>query len=209
MLRPGATGMRMSGTRSPRISKKLSSRPSRSYSRDGSQRSSWTVSSTRFDERVEAIPNRSLTLITPRPRSSMWWRVSSGHVPIRIDSCRRRTSTVSSATRRWPRTIRSSAHSLLPMPLSPEISTPRPSTSISTAWRMMRSASESSSIDASFAIAVGVDVAVLSSGTRARSASITSSTGGENPPVISTQGKSSVSASRSADTRAITSRLSR
>ena len=37
----------------------------------GSQRSSCTTSSTRFDERVDATPNRSLTLMTPRPRSSM------------------------------------------------------------------------------------------------------------------------------------------
>ena len=43
----------------------------RSYSRVGSQRSSWTTSSTRFDDRVDAIPNSSLMLITPRPRSSM------------------------------------------------------------------------------------------------------------------------------------------
>ena len=105
----------------------------------------------------------------------MWWRVSSGQVPIRIVSCRRRTSTVSSATSRWPRTIRSSAHSLLPMPLSPAISTPRPRMSISTACIIVRSASESSSIDDSLAIAVGVATAVFSSGSRARSASTSSS----------------------------------
>ena len=35
MLRPGATGMRISGTLSPRISKNSSSSPSRSYSRAG------------------------------------------------------------------------------------------------------------------------------------------------------------------------------
>ena len=92
---------------------------------------------------------------------------------MRIVSWRRRISTVSSATSRWPRTIRSSAHSLLPMPLSPTISTPRPSMSISTAWIIVRSASESSSIDVSFAMAVGVATGVLSSGRRARSASTT------------------------------------
>src|SRR5262245_18020455 len=130
-------------------------------------------------------------------------------MPMRIVSWRRRTSTVSSATSRCPRTIRSSAHSLLPMPLSPAMSTPRPSTSISTACRMVRSASESSRIDDSFAIAVGVATAVLSSGSRARSASRTSSTGGAKPPVMRTQGKSSVSASRIAEMRAAASRLSR
>ena len=37
--------------------------PRRSYSRETSHRSSWTTSSTRLDDRVEAMPNRSLTLI--------------------------------------------------------------------------------------------------------------------------------------------------
>jgi hypothetical protein len=63
--------MRIKGTRRPNISFDSSSSPSRSYSRPGSHRSSCTTSSTRLDERVEAIPNKSFTLITPRPRSSM------------------------------------------------------------------------------------------------------------------------------------------
>ena len=117
---------------------------------------------------------------------------------MRIVSWRRRTSTVSSATRRWPRTIRSSAHSLLPMPLSPAISTPRPRTSISTACSIVRSASESSSIDDSLAIAVGVDDRrSCSSGSRARADSARSSAGGAKPPVIRTHGKSTVSERRS------------
>src|SRR5262245_5606335 len=86
-----------------------------------------------LEDRVDAMPNSSFTLITPSPGSSLWWRVRSGHVPMRIVSDRRRTSTVSSATSRWPRTIRSSAHSLFPMPLSPVTRIPRPSTSSSTA----------------------------------------------------------------------------
>ena len=53
-------------------------------------------------------------------------------------------STTSSATRRWPRSIRSSAHSDLPMPLSPRISTPSPKTSSSTECRCSRVASRSS-----------------------------------------------------------------
>ena len=120
---------------------------------------------------------------------------------MRIVSARRRTSTVSSATSRWPRTIRSSAHSLLPMPLSPAISTPRPRTSISTAWRIVRSASESSRIDVSLAMAVGVDDGRPQQRQRARSASTTSSAGGVKPPVMRTHGKSSVSARRIASTR--------
>ena len=63
-MRPGATGMRISGTRRPRSSKNASSSPRRSYSRCGSQRSSCTTSSTRFDVRVEATPNRSRRLIS-------------------------------------------------------------------------------------------------------------------------------------------------
>ena len=50
-----------------------------------SHRSSWTTSSTRFDERVDATPNRSWTLMRPSPRISMWWRVSSGQVPMTND----------------------------------------------------------------------------------------------------------------------------
>ena len=49
----------------------------------------------------------------------------------------------SSATSRWPRTTRSSAVSLLPMPLLPTISTPMPSTSISTPWSSVDGASRS------------------------------------------------------------------
>ena len=76
----------------------------------------------------------------------MWCRVSSGQVPIRIVSARRRTSTASSATRRWPRTMRSSAHSLLPMPLSPTMSTPRPRMSSSTPCSSSRATKLSSSM---------------------------------------------------------------
>ena len=71
------------------------------------------------------------------------------------------------------------------------------------------SASQSSRIEVSFAIAVGVATGVLSSGRFARSASMTTSAGGVKPPVMSTQGKSSVSARRNESTRAGVSRLSR
>src|SRR6185503_13645841 len=70
-FRPGATGMRIRGILTVNNSKTFSSRPSRSYSRSGSQRSNLTTSSTRFDVRVDATPNRSRMLITPRPRTSM------------------------------------------------------------------------------------------------------------------------------------------
>ena len=54
----------------------------------------------------------------------------------------------------------SSAHSLLPMPLSPRISTPRPSRSTSTPWTVARSARWNSRRAVSLAIAVPVDVGV-------------------------------------------------
>ena len=167
--------MRISGTFRPISSYDASSSPSRSYSRPSSQRSSCTTSSIRFEVRVDATPNRSRMLIRPRPRTSMWWRVSSGHAPITIDSDRRRTSTVSSATRRWPRTTRSSAHSLLPMPLSPTISTPRPRMSISTPWMISRCARRSSSTAVSLPIAAAVGTGVRRIGTLARSPSATTS----------------------------------
>ena len=97
-------------------------------------------------------------------------RAVSGAGPSRNDSARRRTSTTSSATSRWPRAIRSSAHSLLPMPLSPRISTPRPSRSTSVPWTVVRSARWNSSRAVIFAMAVPVDVGVTSSGTPAASA---------------------------------------
>ena len=75
--------------------------------------------------------------------------------------------------------------------------------SISTACIIVRSASESSSIDDSFAIAVGVTTCVLSSGTpRALGLERRASAAASKPPVISTHGKSSVSARRSDRVRA-------
>jgi len=66
-----ATGILISGTFSPNNSYDASSSPSRSYSRAVSQRSSCTTSSIRFDVRVDATPNKSRMLISPRPRTSM------------------------------------------------------------------------------------------------------------------------------------------
>ena len=108
-------------------------------------------------------------------------RVASGPVPSTNDSARRRSSTTSSATSRWPRPTSSSAHSLLPMPLSPTISTPRPSRSMSTPWTSMRSASSPRAARSACAIAVPVGVDVPSSGTPARSHASTSSASGREP----------------------------
>ena len=54
-------------------------------------------------------------------------------------------TTMSPATKRWPRVTRSSATSLLPMPLRPVMSTPRPPTSTKSACRVVVAARRSSS----------------------------------------------------------------
>jgi hypothetical protein len=95
------------------------------------------------------------------------------------------------------------------MPLSPVIRMPRPRTSSSTAWMIVRSARLSSRSELSLAMAVGVATGVFKRGTRACSASTTSSPGGVKPPVIRTHGKSWVSASRRLVVRVRESRLSR
>ena len=74
---------------------------------------------------------------------------------------------------------------------------------------IVRSASESSSIDVSFAIAVGVGDRRPQQRQPARSASTASSGGGVKPPVISTHGKSSVKRQPQRASRAVGSRLSR
>ena len=80
---------------------------------------------------------------------------------------------------------------------------------MSTACMIACSANQSSRIEVSLAMAVGVPIEVLRSGSAARSASIATSEGGVNPPVMSTHGKSSVIASLSELVRADVSRLSR
>ena len=104
-------------------------------------------------------------LISPSPRISMWCRVNSGQLPRTNDSARQRSSTASSATRRCPRTTRSRAHSLLPIPLSPTTSTPRPRMSIRTPWTVVRGARKLSSTAPSRDIVSGVAPGVRSSGT--------------------------------------------
>ena len=56
MLRPGATGIRTSGTSTPRMRKVSSRSPRRSYSLPASQRSSWMTSSTFLESRIEETP---------------------------------------------------------------------------------------------------------------------------------------------------------
>ena len=88
------------------------------------------------------MPKMSLISTMPMPRSSMKSRTISGDSPRSLCPTRA-MSTTSSATSRWPRLISSSAHSLLPTPLSPVISTPTPNTSTSTPCCVTRGASTS------------------------------------------------------------------
>ena len=77
------------------------------------------------------------------------WCASSGFspVPIRNVSEMFFSFTVSSLMSRCPRSISSSAVSLLPTPLSPVISTPMPYTSTSTPWIVIVAAKTSSSCE--------------------------------------------------------------
>ena len=102
-------------------------------SRPASHRSNFTISSIRFDARVAETPNRSVTLIKPRPRISMWVarqaRTGADQLGLRAAApppCRRRRDDARARPDRG-------AHSLLPMPLSPRIRTPRPRMSIEDA----------------------------------------------------------------------------
>ena len=102
-------------------------------------------------------------------------------------SAMRRISTTSSATSRWPRSIRSSAHSDFPIPLSPTMRTPRPKTSMRTECRCSRSASRSSR-KAERPLMKGVESsAVRRMGTARASASASSSAGGARPLVTTKQ----------------------
>ena len=88
------------------------------------------------------MPKMDLMSTMPMPRSSIRSRTTSGDSPRSLRPTRA-MSTTSSATSRCPRLMSSSAHSLLPTPLSPVMSTPTPNTSTSTPWRVVRGASTS------------------------------------------------------------------
>jgi hypothetical protein len=78
---------------------------------------------------------------TPRPRTSRKSFSIAGQRPSSCSCPMREISTTSSATSPWPRLMSSNPSSLLPTPESPVISTPRPSTSMNTPWRVVVSAS--------------------------------------------------------------------
>src|SRR5438270_1448047 len=142
-FRPGRTGMTNSGTSMSRMEYFCSSTPRRSYSTLSSHSTSSTTISTFFRSRTAETPNRSLMLMMPMPRISMWCLMISLPLPCTDPPCRRLRSTMSSATSRCPRVTRSSASSLLPMPLLPRIRTPTPITSMSTPWTEVEAVSAS------------------------------------------------------------------
>src|SRR5439155_15769149 len=72
MFRPGRMGTRSIGTATSRIEWRSSSTPSRSYSSSSFHSTSSTTNSIFLASRTAEIPNRSLMLMMPRPRISMW-----------------------------------------------------------------------------------------------------------------------------------------
>ena len=98
----------------------------RSYSRSLSHSSNLITRLMVWVSFTLSTPNSVFTSIMPIPLSSIKYRVISGAVPTRESSPILLISTTSSDTRRWPRLISSRAASLLPIPLSPMISTPSP-----------------------------------------------------------------------------------
>ena len=140
-LRPGRIGRWWQTTLLPRNSVYSSSRPRRSYSLFLFHSSRVITRSIFCVSLTLNTPNRALTSTIPIPRSSIKCLVISGAVPTSVSSLTLRISTTSSLTRRCPRLISSRAASLLPIPLSPMISTPTPYTSTSTPWIEMHGAS--------------------------------------------------------------------
>ena len=125
-LRPGFTGMVITGTRMPRISVYSLSMPMRSWSLVASQISMLMHMSIFSDILMAPMPKMRRALMMPTPRSSMKWRMFSGARPTKDLLDTRRISTASSAMRRWPRLMSSMAVSLLPTPLSPTSKMPSP-----------------------------------------------------------------------------------
>ena len=101
-LRPGRTGMRTSGSATS-----SSAYGSLDRARGGRRRPVHSISSTTRSiwrsSSVASVPKSASTSMTPRPRISMWCASSSAARPRSTVGEMRRTSTTSSATRRWPR----------------------------------------------------------------------------------------------------------
>src|SRR2546428_56219 len=80
-FRPGRTGITSSGTSMSRMVYFCSSTPRRSYSTLSSHSTSSTTISTFFRSRTAETPNRSLMLMMPIPRISMWCLMISDPLP--------------------------------------------------------------------------------------------------------------------------------
>jgi hypothetical protein len=196
---PRRTGTQTSGTSTSRSGYAPSTSPRRSAP-PGHSVSSTTRSICRSSS-VASVPKSASTSITPRPRISMWYWRSFAARPRSTAGEMRRTCTTSSATRRWPRDTRSSAASLLPMPLFPRIRTPSPYISTRSPWRSASGASSSSSQ----AVAVRMNSAVRSvdpsTGTSAASAGSVR-TGGGSVPFVTTKHATPAAATAATASRA-------
>src|SRR5437870_2965182 len=80
-FRPGRTGITSSGTSTSRMEYFCSSTPRRSYSTLSSHSTSSTTISTFFRSRTAETPKRSLMLMMPMPRISMWCLMISDPLP--------------------------------------------------------------------------------------------------------------------------------
>ena len=142
-LRPATTGMLTVLIFTPRISWWLAVNGNRSICDKSSKwgRCRCTTSFRLFLRRTAVSPNMVRILRTPSPRTSRKSRNNSGHLPSSVSGEMRYSSVISSATKPLPRVISSSPSSLFPTPLSPVTSTPTPSTSRNTPWRVVDSAS--------------------------------------------------------------------
>src|SRR2546430_670989 len=83
-------------------------------------------------------------MIRRPPRSTLFPYTTPFRSPISTSLPRRVTCTTSSATSRWPRSTRSSTHSLFPIPERPRNSRPTPNTSASDACMVVAGAKASS-----------------------------------------------------------------
>ena len=126
-FRPGRTGIVFFSIFEFKISLLSSPKPIRSYSFCSFHVSRWMLSCNLLSLRTAPVPNKVITLIIPSPRISNKCLIKvDSQLPIKNPFSISLISTLSSATRRWPRLINSNAISLLPIPLSPVNKTPIP-----------------------------------------------------------------------------------
>ena len=126
-FRPGLTGIVFFSIFELRISLLSLPKPILSYCFWSFHVSKWIFNCNLLSLRTAPVPNNVITLIIPNPRISNKCLIKvDSQLPIKNPFSISLISTLSSATKRWPRLISSNAISLLPIPLSPVNRTPIP-----------------------------------------------------------------------------------